>query len=385
MRKFYVFILLLANGQSVFSQNKEVGNEWVVGPYSVGYMDTIVFNKTEEYVFEDYSGPKPYFINIWYPADDTGIEAIHYKDMLSYNSPIIIKGLADTIRSNQLSSVLNYGLLENLDTDEIPKYGNELLELVLESKVGAINTLPVQHKKFPALIYHHGNGGVPFENNVLFEYLASHGFAVIAAYYHWPKQEAHTYPEALEDVEFMAKISSALAYVDSSQLFYLGHSWGGGVALRMNQRNSVNFKKYLIYDSSIEHYELQELAFLYPKLDSLIRNHGKELKTKTVVFSARATYLQEGKRVVNPYPAYKPYQFFEQELFTYYTLKEPLNHGQFTSLGIMRAPYSNKFKFTDSVSLASQYHIYKYLVTLTKDILLEQPLMGESYIEFKMK
>ncbi len=351
----------------------------------MSYSDTVVYDSTNRYEFGTYQGAKPYFINFWLPCKQTG-SPNSYQDFLDYGGSEKVSELADSIYKMQLNSVLNFGVMVNLDTDETPRYGADLLEAVLKGSVKSSTSIAEKDGKFPTIIYHHGNGGVPFENSTLFEYAASHGFAVISSYYHWPNQATHSYPQALEDVEFIYSFASGLPFVDADQIHYLGHSWGGGVALQMNHRNSVNFKSYLIYDSSLEHYGLEEFAYLYREMDSLFRNHGNEFKTKTMVFSASATYLDdEGKRTTNPAPEYKPYQFFNQDLFTYYTLNNPLNHGQFTSLGVIRESYVSNYEFIDESSLISQAKNHQYLIQLTLDVLLGKPLSGNNYVEFKIE
>lgn len=394
MKRLTILIILLLINNLIFAQKIPQWGLLSKGKYTVGYSDTVVFNKNQQYNFKDYSGSKPYFIKVWYPSKEkTKVRLLYYdylkilktKKISNQLEYLGIKVLADTIQTMQIASFQQFGLQNNLDTDDPIKIKTAEMESIFHQKVYATENIKSLAEKLPTVIYHHGNGGSSIENNVLFEYLASNGFVVISAYYHWPNQETHTYPTAYQDVQFVVDFAKSLSFVDKENLSYIGHSWGGGIALNLNQKQLIPVKRYIIYDSSIEHYIPDEMKMLRPNLDSLLRNHADDFVTPTTVISARYSYFEAEKRVINPFPEYIPFQNLNQEVFDYLTLKEPLNHEAFTSLGLIRNTVVKKSFQSDKSTLMSQYKNYLYLVELTKNILKDKSLIEDGYYKYKFK
>jgi pimeloyl-ACP methyl ester carboxylesterase len=283
--------------------------------------------------------------------------------------------LIDSIKHVQEKAFIHW-VTYDLDLWESSAFNAEKRELVkeiLNEKLDVFKTHQFPDEKFPTIIYHHGNGGISFENAVLFEYLASHGYVIISADYHWPGLRLRSYTQksdlSLEDVDFITNFSENLSFTNHQNLRFIGHSWGGGVALRLNQKGNPHFKHYLIFDSTIEKMVLPELKALYPHFDSLIRYHPNDFKTESTVITARASYYSEGKKVIQPYPEFLPFKLIDTSAFTFFTLKSILNHGSFTSVEVMRASLLNQFDQSDSVTIKEQYDTYQYLVQLTKDLL----------------
>lgn len=263
--------------------------------------------------------------------------------------------------------------LDLWESSEVTAEKRELVKVILNEKLKVSKTHQFPDEKFPTIIYHHGNGGISFENAVLFEYLASHGFVIVSADYHWPGLRNRTYTQksdlSLEDVDFITNFSKNLPFTNHQNLTYIGHSWGGDVAFRLNQKRNPFFKHYLIFDSTIEKMVLPELKALNPNFDSLIRYHPNDFMTKSTVITARASYYSEGKKVIQPYPKFLPFELIDTSAFTFLTLKSILNHGSFTSIQVIRATLLNQFDQSDSVTIKEQYDTYQYLVQLTKDLL----------------
>ena len=179
----------------------------------------------------------------------------------------------------------------------------------------------------------------------------------------------------LEDVKFVTDFAKSQAFVDPQRLFYLGHSWGGGIGIKLNCDGMRDFKRYIIFEATIEHYGLYELSMTYPNLDSVITRHGSRFQTPTTVVTARGSYYEGDSLVIQPFPRFLPYrQYFDQEPLTYLTFRAVLNHDSFTSTGVIRSVFANKYPQSDSTTISKQFAVYQDLVRLTKNILLDEDL-----------
>jgi len=304
---------------------------------------------------------------------------IEYNDYLKLTPTHGIESLTDSISQVQMASFINWGVTYNLDlwkNDNLTDSKSGLTKQMLLQRLNVFKTSMYPATRYPTIIYHHGNGGIPFENSVLFEFLASHGFVIISADYHWPNLRERSYTHEsnrpLEDVDFIARFSNTLPFTDRNNITYIGHSWGGGVALRLNQKGNVNFKRYIIFDSTLEQAGVEEMKVMNPYLDSLLQNHPGDFKTKTVIITARGRYYENGDRskpIIQSFPEFIPFKKLDKRVFTYITLKQILNHGSFTSVEVMRSVFSKDFPQNDAMTVNEQFETYQFLVRLTKEIL----------------
>ena len=376
MKNSIIILLILVIACRMNAQSSRYWGHLTPGDYKIGYQDTILFNSSHSYELNAYKGHKPYFVNIWFPiANETG-SRIQYKEYLTFDSIPEIQWLIDSIQEVQNKAFVSWGVTFNLDMWENSAFNREKKNLaseMLNENLNVFKTNQFPQEKFPTIIYHHGNGGISFENSVLFEFLASHGYIIISADYHWPGLRLNSYTHksdfSLEDVDFMTKFSDSLPFTNHQNLTYIGHSWGGGVAIRLNQKGNPKFKHYIIFDSTIEKPGLLEFKDLYPHFDSLFRNHPNDFNTKSTVISARASYYSDGEKVIQPYPEFLPFQLLDKNEFTFITLRQILNHGSFTSVEVMRAAFLNQFEQSDSETVKDQFNTYQFLVQLTKDLI----------------
>ena len=378
--KSYGLIFLILFVYNSFAQQSKYWGQLAPGEFAVGYQDTILFNADQEYSLGSYKGPKPYFISIWFPLDSVSGVQISFNDYFPTGSVFGMEALADSIRKTQEGSFVRHGVTNNLDSwdnDELTRSKATLAQQLRAEKLNVFKSGKYPAARFPTIVYHHGNSGIPLENFVLFEYLASHGYVVVSADYHWPGLRGRAYTQesdqSLDDVNFVARFSESLNFTDKDDVTFIGHSWGGGIALRLNQKQSPHFKRYIILDSTLEKAGLAEIKTVNPHLDSLFRSHSDGFRTETTVVTARGSYISEGKRVVQQFPDFLVFQFLDKEKFTLFTLNHILNHGSFTSLGVMRSVFAGSTPQTDERAVKEQFLNYQHLVRLIEDILAGTP------------
>ena len=101
----------------------------------------------------------------------------------------------------------------------------------MRSPVRALRDAPERPGKFPVVIYAPSNSAYAIENTDLCEYLASHGYIVIAT----PSLgvRSHTVTADLEsaeaqaaDIGFLVGYAHTLPQADASRIAVVGHSWG---------------------------------------------------------------------------------------------------------------------------------------------------------------
>ncbi len=381
MKKLFVFYLILFTINYTNAQQSSYWGQLTPGQFNVGYQDTIIFNKVQSYSLGNYKGSKPFFISMWFPLQSKVGSKINYNEYLTFDAHKEITNLIDSIQQLQYNSFISSAVTYNLDlweNEELSEEKQELATSILNEPLNVFKTNRFPLDSFPTIVYHHGNGGISFENSLLFEFLASYGYVIISTDYHWPNLRSNSYThkstQSLKDVDYVIGFASGLPFVNTQKIYFLGHSWGGGIALRLNQKRNTHIKQYLIFDSTIEKAIIPEMKALNPHIDSLLQNHAADFKTKTTIITARASYYEDGEQIIQPYPQFIPYQFLENQPFIYITLKEVLNHGSFTSLELLKNAFIGQFIQNDSITVQKQFLTYQELVLLTKIILDEIPL-----------
>lgn len=96
----------------------------------------------------------------------------------------------------------------------------------------AVRDAPVATGKYPVVIYAPGFAGRAYENVDLGEYLASHGYIVIASRSTGPRtalmsDDLEGLQAQASDIAFLSAYAHTLPQADSSQLAVVGYSWGG--------------------------------------------------------------------------------------------------------------------------------------------------------------
>ena len=93
------------------------------------------------------------------------------------------------------------------------------------------DAVPIK-QKFPVVIYAPSFNASGFENADICEFLASHGYVVLAspsmsADSRWMSQDLRGVNAQVDDIEFLVGYAATLANVDSTHVAVIGYSWGG--------------------------------------------------------------------------------------------------------------------------------------------------------------
>jgi dienelactone hydrolase len=158
---------------------------------------------------------------IWYPASAKG-QPLRYADYMvtrlteeSFDlSPAALKAAAAGQQAALVGRLGSAG------------------KALLDSRVLAQRDAPASAGKFPVVVYAPGSGGTADENADLFEYLASHGYVVIASTSMGAQVKGIDYSMAgaepqIADIEFLVGYAHSLPYADTRHIAAMGWSWGG--------------------------------------------------------------------------------------------------------------------------------------------------------------
>jgi dienelactone hydrolase len=201
------------------------------GPYSVGlrivkqYDYTRAFkSKFDAITGHPTSGEKarPIQTLVWYPAKSGG-KPLNFAD---YSRTRITEEKFD-FTSEQVSE-----LVARNEKGLYARLGAEQARAALNSRMLASRDAVPVLGKFPVVIYAAGGGGAADENADMCEYLASHGYIVIASTSMGTHAKSIVYGlEDVEtqaaDIEFLIGYAQSLPQTDMAHVAVVGWSWGG--------------------------------------------------------------------------------------------------------------------------------------------------------------
>jgi dienelactone hydrolase len=190
------------------------------GPHPVGlkvvhqYDDSRTWHSTVDELGQPYTGQRarPLQTLIWYPAEKTA-------------------GAAMTVRDYAALRITETDFAANARAGEIPP-GDEGRKAAFDDHLWAYRDAPLKAGRFPVVIYAPSFSNTSWENADLCEFLASHGYVVLAS----PDMGATTremtgdlpgVEAQARDISFLIGYASTLPDSDMSQIAVGGFSWGG--------------------------------------------------------------------------------------------------------------------------------------------------------------
>ncbi len=211
-----------ATAQTVISQ--------APGNYAVGLRVVQQYDRTREFrrpvdpvTGEAVTGERarPVQTLIWYPATQGGV-ALRYRD---YAATRLTEANFDRTEIE----------LKGLTADQAKELSRDLgaeAEKVLNSPMLASRDPSMAAGRFPVVIYAPGAGGAADENADLCEYLAAHGYIVIASTNMGARGKQNDYSAQgaepqIADIEFLLGYAQSLPNADIARIAVMGWSWGG--------------------------------------------------------------------------------------------------------------------------------------------------------------
>ena len=129
----------------------------------------------------------------------------------------------------------------------------------LKTRTAAMKDAQIMEGRFPLIVYGAGAEGEAFENFILCEYLASHGYIVAASpsigmYSHKMILNSTGLETQIRDMEFIIGFMHDFPSIDTDRLAAMGWSWGGLAAMLLQMRNP-NVDAVLSLDGAIALHE----------------------------------------------------------------------------------------------------------------------------------
>lgn len=214
------------------------------GPHRVGYSAQFHADASRTYGDRvDAIGrpaARPVQTSIWYPAQATqAASTITFGDYVD-SLRTELTSEPDESRKQQF---LNRLRLEAFG----PEGGTELdrarMERCLATPASALKDARPAEGRFPLVLYAPSFGREAFENSALCEFLASHGYVVVAMPCNGfsarlTPRGAMDVETLIRDGEFALEKARTLPYVDPTRTGVLGYSWGGTVSQFLAARNA---------------------------------------------------------------------------------------------------------------------------------------------------
>lgn len=291
---FALWIVLLAS--PAIAQEPILWGRLKPGPYAVGFRALYQLDLARQYDPEYVADPnhppaarpRPILVCLWYPAQRTQAEPIAYRQYLEISSSdpaaaSFAKRLMPYIRDVVCEETIGKNL-ESLSAGEAAAF-----ERFLKLKTFAVKDAPAANGRFPLVIYHPGLGGSYEDNSVLFEYLASHGYAVVSSAY--PMASATKLnidwdlKRSFRDMEFLARHAGNLPFVDGGCIADMGHSYGAQAALAWCAEPSSALRAAVSIDSTVENVGIDYAGFA-PLKKHFDANKLKP-RTPTIRFASR--------------------------------------------------------------------------------------------------
>ncbi|MEK6152174.1 tetratricopeptide repeat protein [Flavobacteriaceae bacterium 3-367] len=236
----YILPLFILIFLSVGAQESVLSISEPYGPYAIGFREFNTLDKSRSFSVEsDASKDKgktisrPIQVCVWYPAVATGQTPIKYEDYFFLKAHEVGRTVLTKEGRERL-------IAEFIETDPVNR---DVLDRELNAPMKAVKNAPFEEKKrFPVLIYGPSWWSTAFENALLFEFLASHGYVVVSSPSVGPETREMpisriSVETQARDMEYLLSILDKFPNADPHKISLGGFSLGGLSNVLMMARN----------------------------------------------------------------------------------------------------------------------------------------------------
>jgi dienelactone hydrolase len=266
------------------------------GPHAVGYRSFFQLDHTRQYAPEIVTDPaklpahrpRPILVCVWYPAQKTGAKPMEYRQYLDVPAGDAVIAAFVKRLARHIPAVVSEDTVGKEPANRTPAE-TAAFERLLATRTFAVKDAPPAEGRFPVIIYHPGLGGVPDDNSVLFELLASHGYLVLSSAY--PNYDAqgvrigsdlHT---SFRDMEFLSRAARELPSADADRLGAMGHSWGAIAVLHWAALPDSALRAFVTLDSGLEYGSIEDTG-IEPLIFHMRTNKGN-IRAASLRFAGR--------------------------------------------------------------------------------------------------
>lgn len=326
------------------------------GPHAVGYRQLIIHDTARQYPSPlAPSAERPILLNLWYPAAPDSGRAMNVDDYLQVRAAELTP--ADRCFADLLERHVRSGFAQETLGRE-PQF----LDQKLLARLPPILSQPVLARReaaplvatHPLVLAHPGLGGAFADNFVLYEYLASHGYVVIASAFqsaaatelHIEWQPATSIP----DLDVIARW--ARENLRSRAVAVMGHSYGAQAAL-IYAMEGRPIDAVISLDSTLNYGDPKTLWYKTWQRQSSWLDRAASITVPTLLISTDAETNTT---------------FFDELLASdRRSLQLPfLMHNEFESHGVIQARFAYDLRDKDADGTAAQVGAgYELLVRAT--------------------
>jgi pimeloyl-ACP methyl ester carboxylesterase len=278
----------------------------------------------------------------WYPTVAEASQAMPYSGYYTMGNAehgTEFEEFASRLFAYYGNEISEFGLGKepaNLDANE-----KEILEIFVKTPTQVHGGTPASGP-FPLVLYHPGLGSSYFENVILCEYLASHGYVVVSSAYP-PADVAQLvlrgdYERSNRDIALLIEKAGTLANVDLEHIGLIGSSYGGhAVTVFQSERASV-VDAVVSIDSTMELRSRNQPPWFEPARTRLSRIENLLVPMLLIAGRGISVCLADNgvdeKRVSTFAPRYDVYEELVHAERWYATIAN-LWHCEFASSGVL--------------------------------------------------
>ena len=247
-------IVLLFFGTITAAERPKSWGRLEHGRHAVGFRVVHAHDHSRGYRAEsdnprDEKQGRPVQVSIWYPAKRQAVDPMPYGDYLGLS---IGRDRFDEVTDEDRRQVSL-----RIAQRRIEKYGADVDPMSwVTLETGAVRDAPLAKGSFPVILYAPGFSQPSFDNSLVCELLASHGYMVLAApsagYFSQGMTEDLIGIEAqVRDLEFMVSLAHDLPGSDTRYIGSFGWSWGA-ISVTLQQMRNSYVDAVISFDGSLE-------------------------------------------------------------------------------------------------------------------------------------
>ena len=263
-RVIFVFLFIYGFAYSNHAQEQKKVDLWgnlTPGQYDVGYKVAYEYDYSRtvksKYNYQNRlitdNNFRPVQISIWYPAEiKQGCIPMPYSEYLitrgsRFNFSLRSKENRNQILDRYKAHINWYNQMKTKNED--------ITDFLISRKTKAYKNAIPYRDKFPLILFCSGGGDTADSFDILFEYLASHGYVIAAIPSHGMFDEEPSYnlmdeESQIRDMEFAMCYMRNFPSADMNNICSMGYSYGGIINVLFALRN-FDIKAVLCLDGSI--------------------------------------------------------------------------------------------------------------------------------------
>lgn len=355
--KLFLSFFISIGLHTAFAQSNIQYENLDFGNYSVGFTDSLIIQDEIPYQYKSYSGGTPILLKIWHPLKkkpNTAVlkfEDFHKSKNLDPKFAELESDLIEKFDAFYENNILRQDYI-HFDEINYPLLGSAVLLSYIKNTKSLSHEAELKgNQNFPIIIYHHGSRGTAFDNHVMAEYLASHGYIVIAGNFNLPyenKPYGFTKNDPYDTRLSQSVIDFAQNLDGQSKIGFIGHSWGGqiGFSLLANQKKVSAF---VSMETTLELWSRKQVKTKWPRLCSNIMDNYSNYNLPILMFA------NSGEETPISFDFFKPIQS-PQLIFA--SFKKEFVHESYASYYSSRLIYRELFTQADAIEFKDQVKYY---------------------------